>query len=128
MRKDEYGTPYAEHEIKGRVVDPEKSSLPVQGIRVIVKPADEATSWANEPDTLFTDRQGEFYVERVGFKLVEKYRICYEEIVKEENSPYYKKDSVEVETSIPLEEGKGWYKGRSAAEVNIELRRKEVEE
>ncbi|MCD8165970.1 MAG: radical SAM-associated putative lipoprotein, partial [Bacteroides sp.] len=73
----EYGTPYATHEIKGKVVDAENESKPVVGIQVVVRGLEDSNQ---RPDTLFTDRSGEFTTLQPGFKLYEKYRVYYEEV------------------------------------------------
>lgn len=113
---DEYGSPYAKYEIKGKVVDPGQN--PVPDARIIMRKGiytEGAVRLIPRPDTVYTEKDGTYLYETEG--LYEMFRV-----VCEDSSEAYKADSTEV--SPKPTGGKGWYKGSSSDEVNFELKKK----
>ncbi|MCD8079274.1 MAG: radical SAM-associated putative lipoprotein [Bacteroides sp.] len=125
--REAYGTPYAKHGIKGKVVDKEAESAGIENIQVVVRSVDKDRLYPGDADTLFTDQNGEFYVEKEGFKLIETYRVYYEEVTSENSSPVYKEGFVDVDTEQVVEQGKNWYEGKSIADVIIRLEKNDPE-
>ncbi|WP_308761792.1 radical SAM-associated putative lipoprotein [uncultured Bacteroides sp.] len=115
---DEYGTPYAEYEIKGKVLDEKKE--PMTGMRVIVKENPPATDsyYSGRKDTVYTGDTGEYL-----FKDDRAWPTMGYRVVCEDPDGVYKADSVDVE--MKPEHGKGWYEGRDSKEVDFELKKKE---
>ena len=113
---DEYGSPYAKYEIKGKVVD---SGLnPVPDARIIVKQGRvrEGNGFTlSMTDTVYTTKDGTYLYKEEG--LTEVFRI-----VCEDTSGECKSDSTDI---IPKTTGgKGWYWGSSSDEANFELKKK----
>ena len=116
---DEYGTPYADYEIKGRITD--QAGTELAGMRVISKTL--IGSRPNDPylnDTLATDTKGSFLFDKKGETSEGRYRL-----VCEDPNGVYKSDSTEIK--MQPEGGKGWYKGHDSKEVNIELKKKNAQ-
>lgn len=112
----EYGTPYAKHTIKGKVVDKNTGS-PVLNANVIVKSSISKDNY-DISDILKADDKGEFIYSNESAFPIENYWI-----IGEDKSGYYKTDSVEVEiTNADLKGGKNWYAGEAFKDgVIIEL-------
>lgn len=115
---DEYGTPYADYEIKGKVTD--EAGAELAGLRVVAKGLIQ--SIPNDPyfnDTLATDAKGTFLFDQL--KVSEgRYRV-----VCEDPTGIYKSDSTEVK--MTPKGGKGWYLGSDSKEVNFELKKKNAQ-
>lgn len=113
---DEYGSPYAKYEIKGKVVD--YGQNPVPDARIIVKQGRvrEGNGFRlSMADTVYTAKDGTYLYNEEG--LTEVFRI-----VCEDTSGECKSDSTDVTPKTTG--GKGWYEGTSSDEVNFELKKK----
>ncbi len=115
---DEYGTPYARYEVKGKVTDKENQSA-VEGARVIVKPLSYETGIASpyNNDTVYTDNDGNYLYQKEGSGLERLRVVC------EDPSDTYKADSTQV--SMNPKGGDGWYQGSDSQIVDFELDKKE---
>lgn len=115
-RREEYGTPIASYEIKGKVVDAQEA--PVSNARVIIKkmfrgellPEDHFSR-----DTVETNTSGEYISE--GQTIVGELEF---RVVCEDQRDIYKADSVDVKMDRPTG-GEGWYQGSTSKEVNFKL-------
>ncbi len=114
---DEYGSPYAKYEIKGKVVDTEDQVVPKARIimRKGVMIGGDAIGFDILPDTTYTEKDGTFLYKTKG--LYGAFRV-----VCEDTSGAYKADSTDVYPQ--LTGGEGWYEGSSNDEVNFELKKK----
>jgi putative lipoprotein (rSAM/lipoprotein system) len=112
---DEYGTPYADYELKGVVTDKE-TSKPIKNIRVIHQ---------TYRDTTYTDAEGK-YAFIYDNNLLEYLDLKIEDIDGEENDGYFAAQEMDViftETD-KVKKGKGWYSGKYVKTQNIELEKK----
>lgn len=120
---DEYGSPYAKYEIKGKVVDAEQET-PVSNARVLMKRAvligGDAIGIAPSGDTIYTGKDGTYLYETNGGG-TDGFRI-----VCEDPSGVYKADSTDV--TPKLVGGHDWFEGTGKEEVNFKLKKKENKE
>ena len=111
---DEYGTPYADYELKGTVTDAETSN-PIKNIRVIHQ---------RYRDTIYTNAEGKYAFVYNG-DLIEYLNLKFEDIDGEENGGYFAPQEIAVKFTQAdrVEKGKGWYEGKYVKTQNIELER-----
>ena len=98
----EYGTPYAEYEVKGRVSDAE--GTPVQGIRVSM-----GESQSSQLDSVaVTDAEGRFHVIHGTFPFRDNtFDIQFTDIDGEAGGGLFEEQTVTVQAEM-TEEGDGW--------------------
>ena len=114
---DEYGTPYAEYEAKGRVSDSE--GTPISGIKVSMGVEDYMDSVA------VTDADGRFHVIHDTFPLDDNtFDIQFTDIDGEAGGGLFEEQTVTVQAE-KVEEGEGWSRGKYAVkeDVNVVLER-----
>lgn len=110
MVADEYGSPYASFEVKGKVTD--QQGNPIPGIQV--------TCDAMYIQPVYTESDGSYALNGDGFPR-EKIQVSFEDVDGEENGGLFAARSVSVET-IHVKEGDGnWDFGVYEAEANAEL-------
>ncbi|WP_455638147.1 radical SAM-associated putative lipoprotein [Parabacteroides sp.] len=123
---DEYGSPYATYEIKGKVVSEEGSPIPY--IQVVLPAPDAAEDYSMYiyRDTLLTDNSGEFYT-KLGdhsFGIVTTIKIATKDIDGEANGGLFEEKMTEV--AFKKEDMKGadgnWYYGHAQKEVTITMK------
>lgn len=114
----EYGSPYAEYELKGRVTD--EDSNPIPGIKVSL----EHPSSIYEADTTDVSGEFEFNKERI-FPPDDRMKVFFQDIDGPENGGEFALDSLELDV-YQIEEGSRWYKGAfKSDDVEIRLKKKE---
>ena len=109
----EYGTPYAEYEVKGKVSDAE--GTPIQGVRVSM-----GESQSSQLDSVaVTDAEGRFHVIHIQFT----------DIDGEAGGGLFEEQTVTVQAEV-VEEGDGWDEGDYAVkeDVNVTLELKKDSE
>ena len=120
----EYGTPYAEYEVKGRVSDAE--GAPVQGIRVSM-----GESQSSQLDSVaVTDAEGRFHVIHGTFPFRDNtFDIQFTDIDGEAGGGLFEEQTVTVQAEV-VEEGDGWDEGDYAVkkDVNVTLELKKDSE
>ena len=110
MVADEYGSPYASFEVKGKVTD--QHGEPIPGIQV--------TCDAMYIQPVYTESDGSYALHGDGFPR-EKIQVSFEDIDGEENGGLFAARSVSVET-VHVKDGDGnWDFGVYEAEANAEL-------
>lgn len=110
MVADEYGSPYASYEVKGKVTD--QQGEPVQGIQV--------TCDAMYVQAVFTGADGSYLLSGAGFPR-EKIEVEFKDVDGEENGGAFAVKTVSAQT-VQVQEGDDrWDFGTYAAEVNAEL-------
>lgn len=110
MVADEYGSPYASFEVKGKVTD--HHGEPIPGIQV--------TCDAMYIQPVYTESDGSYALHGDGFPR-EKIQVSFEDVDGEENGGLFAARSVSVET-VHVKEGDGnWDFGVYEAEANAEL-------
>ena len=110
MVADEYGSPYASFEVKGKVTD--QQGKPIPGIQV--------TCDAMYIQPVYTESDGSYALHGDGFPR-EKLQVSFEDVDGEENGGLFAARSVSVET-VHVKEGDGnWDFGVYEAEANAEL-------
>lgn len=110
MVADEYGSPYASFEVKGKVTD--QQGNPIPGIQV--------TCDAMYIQPVYTESDGSYALHGDGFPR-EKIQVSFEDVDGEENGGLFAARSVSVET-VHVKEGDGnWDFGVYEAEANAEL-------
>lgn len=116
---EEYGTPYAKYEIKGKVTDRDTKAA-IEGARVIVKPMQWKSDETFPPqafDTLQTDKDGN-YLYQNEMTVIDRFRV-----VCEDPLGALKADSATIK--MDPQGGKGWYQGSDSQEVDFELKKQE---
>lgn len=116
---EEYGTPYAKYEIKGKVTDRDTKAA-IEGARVIVKPMQWKSDETFPPqafDTLQTDKDGN-YLYQNEMTVIDRFRV-----VCEDPSGALKADSATIK--MDPQGGEGWYQGSDSQEVDFELKKQE---
>ncbi len=103
---DEYGTPHADFEIKGRVLESSRSQ-PVQGLQVSSEDANYGTP------SVTTDAEGRFTLSGSFFPS-KTMRITVEDVDGDENGGLFSPSTVTVALE-QKEKGDGWYGGVWAA-------------
>jgi putative lipoprotein (rSAM/lipoprotein system) len=106
---DEYGTPYADYELKGVVTDKE-TSKPIKNIRVIYQ--------TYHSDTTYTDAEGK-YAFIYSAELGEYFYLKIEDIDGEENGGDFETQEVKGEFTDA-----DFVNGKYAKTQNIELEKK----
>jgi len=127
----EYGTPYADFEIKGTVTD-SISSAPVQHVRVTVTqdhPFTRHDSALVHIDTLAvkeTDSAGEYDIQFQNFPLeVQTFKVKAEDIDGPANGgEFIPQQKSILFTNSDLSGGKGWYNGKAVKTIDIKLKKK----
>ena len=111
-----YGTPYADYDLKGIVIDKETSN-PIKNIRVV-----HQTYY----DTTYTDAEGKYAFIYHG-NVVNTFHLKIEDIDGEENDGDFEAREMDVKftNADQVEEGDGhWYEGKYEKTQNIELEKK----
>lgn len=111
----EYGVPYAEFEVQGKVTDTKQE--PLKDILVAVEISDNGSSELR--DTLYTDESGEYHWKGGAFPLDSA------KIVVNDTTGKYASDSTKVALSYDRSQAHGWYVGVASAEADFELKEKE---
>lgn len=110
MVADEYGSPYASFEVKGKVTD--QQGNPIPGIQV--------TCDAMYIQPVYTESDGSYALDGDGFPR-EKIQVSFEDVDGEENGGLFAARSVSVET-VHVKDGDGnWDFGVYEAEANAAL-------
>ena len=120
----EYGTPYAEYEVKGRVSDAE--GTPIQGIRVSM--GESQSSYLDS--VAVTDAEGRFHVIHGTFPFRDNiFDIQFTDIDGEAGGGLFEEQTVTVQAEV-VEEGDGWDEGDYAVkeDVNVTLELKKDSE
>ena len=117
----EYGTPYAEYEVKGRVSDAE--GAPVQGIRVSM--GESQSSYLDS--VAVTDAEGRFHVIHGTFPFRDNtFDIQFTDIDGEAGGGLFEEQTVTVQAEM-TEEGDGWDEGdyvvKEDVNVTLELKK-----
>ncbi|MDO4164736.1 MAG: radical SAM-associated putative lipoprotein [Bacteroides sp.] len=113
----EYGQPYAEYQIKGKVTDTD--NRPMNGARIIVKEQNndgEVIPYQNN-DTLYTEQTGTYIYTNCGLNAGRFRVVC------EDPTGINAADSTDVK--MEPSGGSGWYQGSDSKEVNFQLKKKE---
>lgn len=111
----EYGVPYAEFEVQGKVTDTKQE--PLKDILVAVEISDNGYSGLR--DTLYTDESGKYHWKGGAFPLDSA------KIVVNDTTGKYASDSTKVALSYDRSQAHGWYDGVASAEADFELKEKE---
>ena len=125
-----YGTPYADFEIKGTIIDKENNSA-ISNIRIIRQTTREDTENYGYPDTTFTNDAGNF-----SFKFDElssnsaDFNLTIEDIDGIENGGEFEGRTIDgsFTKSDQVKKDKGWYKGGFLKEYTLDLEQKETQE
>jgi putative lipoprotein (rSAM/lipoprotein system) len=108
----EYGTPYADYEVKG-VVKSKENSQPIQNIRVIHQ---------RYADTIYTDAEGNYTLNCMG-DLFDYFNMKVEDIDGIENGGEFLTQEVTLKFTKDdlVKKGSGWYEGKYSKTQNFEL-------
>ncbi|MDD3079372.1 MAG: radical SAM-associated putative lipoprotein [Paludibacter sp.] len=119
----EYGTPYADFEIKGTVVDND-SQTPIPNIRLI-RVLNEDPFYG---DTIYSDSEGkyQFSFNEIPEEENPVFEILAEDFDGEENGGSFQPDTVSItlQKSDWVEDGSGWYLGKAVKTEDIKLKKK----
>lgn len=110
----EYGTPYAEFEVQGKVTD--TAQEPLKDILVAIEISD---GYSGLRDTLYTDESGKYHWKGGAFPLDSA------KVVVNDTTGKYTSDSTKVALSYDRTKAGHWYEGVGTAEADFELKEKE---
>lgn len=118
----EYGTPWANYEVKGVVTD--ETGAPVSGIKTSIKEAykmDDGMYTAGKDSTL-TNAKGQYQLNSEG----RSYEKLMVEDVDGEANGEYQSDTLDIEydKAVQIEKGEGWYRGKFEVTTNVRLKKK----
>lgn len=111
----EYGTPYADFQVQGKVSNTQQE--PLKDIQVAVEISDNGYSGLR--DTIYTDENGEYHWKGGAFPLDSA------KVVVNDTTGKYVSDSTKVALSYDRTKADGWYRGVGTAEADFELKEKE---
>ena len=111
----EYGTPYADFQVQGKVSNTQQE--PLKDIQVAVEISDNGYSGLRE--TIYTDENGEYHWKGGAFPLDRA------KVVVNDTTGKYVSDSTKVALSYDRTKADGWYRGVGTAEADFELKEKE---
>ena len=110
MVADEYGTPYASYEVKGKVTD--ENDQPITGISV------ECGAFYTEP--VYTGEDGSYEMSGTGFPR-QKIEVAFVDVDGEENGGTFASRIVSEE-AVHVQDGQGsWDYGKFSVEVDVKL-------
>lgn len=128
---DEYGSPYATYEIKGKVVNEEGTAIP--DIQVVISAPNvygEEDMFAYR-DTLSTDKQGQFEIQKglEAFGEDLTFKIKAEDIDGEANGGSFEETTTEVTFKNEDLKGKSgnWNLGKAEKEVTLTMKKTSTE-
>lgn len=114
----EYGSPHADYEIKGKVVD--RQNNPIANVQIELRDSVPSRGWAHT-DTLYTDNAGEF-VWNVGEFPGMTFKLMATDIDDESNGGLFAADTSFVSFRDAEFVGGGrWYEGSATKEAKIIL-------
>lgn len=108
---DEYGSPSAKYKVTGKVVSSDAEKTPITNMRVVmVQDVDENQNPYLTGDTVFTDANGQFEINRDNF-LNSKFNIKVQDTDGDKNGLFEDKiQKIEFKDS-DYKKGSSWYKG-----------------
>lgn len=110
-----YGTPTGYYEIKGSVTA--ESGSPIESARVILRRIIKGQARTEYGDTVFTDSNGSYLLNRSGFPLSDIRIVC------QPQSDALEADSVNL--TVEFKDGDGaWFDGTARETVNFKLKNK----
>ena len=116
---DEYGTPSATYQIKGKVVD-HATKEPLRDMKVVITPGNKADEYFSK-DTLLTSGEGTFEKE------FERIFPCEEfKVVAQDSTGNYAKDSTQVtitQKDFILTDHDNWFSGVAVKEVTVTMKK-----
>lgn len=116
----EYGTPYADYEIKGKVVD--NQGYPIANIQIEISDSIPESGWMQK-DTLYTDSDGKFQWKRGDFP-GSTFQLISRDIDEEDNGgQFVTKTSFVSFRNANFKGGGTWYEGAASLETEITLDR-----
>lgn len=126
--EEEYGSPYAEYEIKGKVVNEEGKAIPGIQVVLIETPSNIHSSYAF-CDTLQSGSKGEFnkHIDILPVGYEQKFELRAKDIDGEDNGGLFEEETTEL--LFKKEDLKGasgnWYYGKATKEVTIVMKNKD---
>lgn len=118
MGSAEYGTPHADYEIKGKVVN--NQGTPIPDIQVEVSDSIPESGWMYK-DTIYTDANGEFHWKRGDFPRM-TFQLISRDIDEEKNGGQFVPKTTFVSfRNADYRGGDTWYEGKATLETEITL-------
>lgn len=116
-----YGTPSAKYVVKGKVVSAENKDNPIRNIRVVlIDNVDESKYDYIPGDTVTTDSEGQFEVQRHYFPAIDnKLKIKFEDVDGEENGLFLDKEEIVDFKGIKPIDGGDWYRGEFIKDMDM---------
>jgi len=115
----EYGTPHADFIVKGTVLSA-STNLPIEHIRLIMR--DSITQY---PDTAFTDLNGKYLFNRMGFPADHTFMINLVDIDGTAKGEFQSLDTTIVFKNPVFTGGDGhWNSGKTEKELNLKIKPK----
>ncbi len=108
----EYGTPWADYQVQGKVTDQEQA--PLKDIQVVL----EFSKYGGYSDTLYTDENGEYKFQN-DFLPIDSVSVT-----ANDTAGVYASESKKEALSYDRKDADTWYRAVGSAEVNFELKEK----
>ncbi|MDU1904412.1 MAG: radical SAM-associated putative lipoprotein [Dysgonomonas sp.] len=125
---DEYGCPSAKYKVKGTIIS-QGNNEKIEGIRAVLVDSHNGEENPYYGDTVYTDSQGKFYIERSDIPRSE-FVLKLQDIDEEKNGEFLDKNIAIDMKDVPLKGGDGnWYLGEATIDLGeVELVSKESSE
>jgi len=122
---DEYGQPYTEYTLKGKVTNLEGKGIP--DIEITATTGRDVTGSSQKFGAVQTDPQGEYQLTIDTFN--QREISVYAEDIDGEKNGSFEADSVHIpKEEVELKGKKGWFGGRGNKTVDFSLKEKATEE
>lgn len=119
-----YGTPTAKYKVNGKVVSEDASKKAIEGIQVVLIEDDEEGRYKPylRGDTLLTDKEGNFHIERHDFP-EDNFKVKFKDIDGAANGSFREKEIKITFTKKDYKKGSGsWFKGTATKDLGtVEL-------
>jgi putative lipoprotein (rSAM/lipoprotein system) len=115
----EYGSPYADYTIKGKVTNEQGAAIPGIQIEVVKYKIEDY----QEVDTVYSQSNGDFVWKRT-YDFVYELDIIATDIDGEKNGSYETNMSSVTFKEEDMKGGKSWYQGKAEKEITIKLEEK----
>ena len=122
----EYGTPSADYQVKGKVLDP--TGKPIKGVQVVVKDLNAyfvkgEKDYVVDYDTVYTDVKGEFESDKAHTFSIGSQEVLFHDVDGEENGGGFESATLKTNQMdiSQIKEGGSWYSGAYELKAEVKL-------
>lgn len=122
----DYGTPSADYQVKGKVLDP--TGKPIKGVQVVVKDLNAyfvkgEKDYVVDYDTVYTDVKGEFESDKAHTFSIGSQEVLFHDVDGEENGGEFESATLKTDQMdiSQIKEGGSWYSGAYELKAEVKL-------